>query len=203
MNAADRSPSASRSPRPEHSTDGPRGSDGVRRATGRDRGEWFALLDAWGAAGRPYREIADWLAGEHGLSKWWAQKLIVEYEQLRGIRPPSVRRDGTFEVGASKTVSVPVERLFAAFADPELRARWLPDAAMRESASEPGRLLRFGWADGATRVVVNFTPQGDAKSQVDLQHQRLPDATTAADRKAYWRQRLTALKALLEESSDP
>lgn len=24
----------------------------VRRATGRDRDEWFALLDAWGAAGR-------------------------------------------------------------------------------------------------------------------------------------------------------
>ena len=198
MNAGDRNRPASRSSRPEQSMDEPRGSDGVRRATGRDRGEWFAVLDAWGAAGRPYREIAEWLTGEHGLSSWWAQKLIVEYEQSRGIRPPGVRRDGTFEVGASKTVGVPVERLFAAFADAELRARWLPDAAMRESASEPGRLIRFSWADGATRVVVNFTPQGDAKSQVDLQHQRLPDATTAADRKAYWRERLTALKNLLE-----
>jgi hypothetical protein len=50
------------------------------------REEWFAVLDQWGAAGRPYREIASWLTGEHGLSAWWAQKLIVEYEQARGIR---------------------------------------------------------------------------------------------------------------------
>jgi len=43
--------------------------DAVRRATGRDRAEWFALLDAWGAPGRRYREIADWVMGEHDVSK--------------------------------------------------------------------------------------------------------------------------------------
>lgn len=42
--------------------------DGVRRGTGRDRDEWFALLDAWGAASRQYREIVAWLTGEHDLS---------------------------------------------------------------------------------------------------------------------------------------
>lgn len=41
---------------------------GVRRATGRGRDEWFALLDRWGAVGRPYREIADWLTAKHGIS---------------------------------------------------------------------------------------------------------------------------------------
>ena len=178
--------------------DEPRKAEGVRRATGRDRGEWFAMLHAWGADGRPYREIAEWLTREHGLSRWWAQKLIVEYEQARGIRPPGVRRDGTFEVGASKTVGVPVEHLFAAFADDELRARWLPGAVMRETESEPRRLIRFRWGDEATRVVVSFTAHGDAKSQVDVQHQRLPDAESAAATKDYWRERLTVLKSVLE-----
>ena|SRR6266508_6912405 len=83
---------------------------GVRRVTGRDRAEWFELLDAWGAAGRPFREIADWLTGEHALSRWWAQKLIVEYEQARGLRPAGVRPSGTFAVTASKTVGVLVDR---------------------------------------------------------------------------------------------
>ncbi|HEX2027200.1 MAG TPA: hypothetical protein VHF25_04295 [Nitriliruptorales bacterium] len=41
---------------------------GVRAGTGRDREQWFALLDAWGAPRRAYREISDWLTGEHGLS---------------------------------------------------------------------------------------------------------------------------------------
>jgi uncharacterized protein DUF4287 len=66
--------------------------DGVQRSTGRGRGEWFALLDAWGASGRRYREIADWLMGEHDLSRWWAQNLIVEYEQARGLRPQACAR---------------------------------------------------------------------------------------------------------------
>ena len=104
---------------------------GVRRATGRDYDEWFALLDRWGAPSRPFREIADWLEAEHDVSSWWAQKLIVEYEQAQGLRPPGVRRGGTFTVGTSKTVGVPVERLYDAFVDPGERERWLPGAVMR------------------------------------------------------------------------
>src|ERR671914_460765 len=96
---------------------------GIRRATGRERDEWFALLDKSGARGREYREIADWLTDRHGLSRWWAQKLIVEYEQDRGVRQPGVRRNGTFEVTASKTVAVPCDRLFDAFVDSRRRRR--------------------------------------------------------------------------------
>jgi len=173
----------------------PRPSVGMRRATGRDRGEWFAVLDQWGAAGRPYREIADWLVAEHQLSKWWAQKLIVEYEEARGLRDPGIRRDGTFEVGASKTVAVPVARLTAAFVDAKLRGRWLPGIDV--AAAKPAQPLRFDWKDGVSRVVVTFAG-GEDKSQVSVQHQRLRDAKSAAEMKSFWRERLAALKALLE-----
>jgi hypothetical protein len=170
---------------------------GIRRGTGRERPEWFALLDAWGAPGRPYREIAGWLRDEHGLSNWWAQKIVVEYEQDRGLRAPGVRPDGTFSVGASKTVAVSVERLFEAFVDTKLRKRWLPGTALRKRAAEPGRLARFDQGDGS-RVEVVFEPKGAGKSQVAVEHRRLPDPTTADETKAFWRERLTALKALLE-----
>lgn len=179
-------------------TEPPGSSAGLRRATGRDGEEWFALLDGWEAAERPYREIVDWLTGEHGLSDWWAQKLTVEYEQARGVRAPGVRPDGTFTVGTSKTVAVPVERLFNAFVDAELRASWLPGAAMRERTSQPGRSARFDWEDGPSRVNVHFTAKGEARSQVAIEHERLPDAATAERTKAYWQQRLAALKTLLE-----
>lgn len=184
---------ASRSTAPE-----PRPSPGLRRASGRDRPEWFALLDEWGAAGRPYRAIADWLTGEHGLTDWWAQKLIVEYEEARGLRAPGVRRDGTFEVGASKTVAVPVDRLFAAFTDAKVRARWLPGAVMRKGQSQPGRSVRFDWGDGTSRIEVDFSARGETRSQVALQHKRLRDARSAEETKTFWRERLDALKTLLE-----
>jgi uncharacterized protein YndB with AHSA1/START domain len=179
----------------------PRSSAALRRSTGRDRADWFALLDTWGAAGRPYREIADWLTGDHGLSKWWAQKLIVEYEEARGLRDPGIRPDGTFEVGASKTVGVPVGRAFAAFTDAKLRARWLPGVAVRTPALDPDRSMRFDWTDGGGRVATTFTARGAEKTVVVVQHQRLAGARTAAKMKAYWRERLEALKALLEDPS--
>jgi uncharacterized protein YndB with AHSA1/START domain len=198
MNATDRTEAtrrrSSQPPDPEPGTS----VEGVKRATGRSREEWFSLLDAWGAGRRPYREVADWLTGEHGLSRWWAQKLVVEYEQARGLRAPGVRPDGTFEVSASKTVAVALERVFAAYVDADLRQRWLPDAEMRERASQPQRSVRFEWEDGATRVLVTFAATGAGKSLVSVQHQRLPDATVAEQMKSYWRERLEALKAVLE-----
>jgi hypothetical protein len=47
--------------------------------------EWYALLDKWGAPDRPFKEVAAWLRDEHGLSKWWAQKLVIEYQIDRGL----------------------------------------------------------------------------------------------------------------------
>jgi uncharacterized protein YndB with AHSA1/START domain len=176
----------------------PRPSAALRRSTGRDRSDWFAALDAWGAGGRPYREIADWLTGEHGVSAWWAQKLIVEYEQSRGLRDAGVRPDGTFAGGASKTIGAPVGRVFDAFVDANVRERWLPGVVLQERTSQPGRSARFDWDDGPSRVNVTFAALGDAKSQVAIEHDHLPDARSAAERKAYWRERLAALKALLE-----
>jgi uncharacterized protein YndB with AHSA1/START domain len=172
--------------------------DGVRRGTGRSRDEWNELLDAWGAGGRPYREIVEWLKSKHKLSNWWAQKLIVEYEQSRGLREPGVRPGGTFEVGATKTVAVPIDELFAAFTDGRIRQRWLPGATLRKRGSEPGRSVRFDWDDGASRVAATFVRTSSAKSQVAVQHAQLPDLKTADAMKTFWRERLVALKTFLE-----
>lgn len=172
--------------------------DGVRRATGRDRDEWFALLDAWGAAGRQYREIADWLTGEHDVSKWWAQKLIVEYEQARGLRPPGVRPDGTFEVSASKTMAVPIKRVFDAFVNSRQRRKWLTDGRMSLRTSQPGRSARFNWEDGSSRVNVGFIAKGRSKSTVAVAHERLADSDEAETTKAMWKERLAKLKSFLE-----
>jgi len=176
----------------------PRSSAALRRSTGRDRADWFAALDTWGAAGREYRAIADYLTGEHDMSAWWAQKLIVEYEQARGLRDPGARPDGTFAAGASKAVAVPLEVLFAAVVDADQRSAWLPGVVLHERTSQPGRSIRFDHDDGSTRVNVTFAATGDARSQVAVEHDHLPTARDAAERRAYWRERLAALKTFLE-----
>lgn len=172
-------------------------TDGVSRATGRGRDEWFALLDEWGAAGREYGVIAGWLTGEHGLSRWWAQKLIVEYEQARGIRPPGVRRDGTFEVSASKTVKVSVDRLYDAFADLRQRKEWLTKGSMSLTSSQDGRSARFDWADGSSRVNATFEAKGPGKAMVAVAHARLGDESAAQAAKAMWKEALADLDSFL------
>ncbi len=171
---------------------------GVRRATGREREEWFALLDEWGAPGRRFQAISDWLTGQHGISRWWAQKLIVEYEQARGLRPPGVRPDGTFEVSATKTVAAPVERVFDAFVNTDERNTWLTDGKMSLRTSQPGRSARFDWEDGSTRVNVGFFDKGPSKSTVAVAHEQLADAGEAEKTKATWRERLAELKTFVE-----
>ena len=170
----------------------------IKRTTGRDRQEWFEALDAWGAVGRPYQEIFAWLTTEHGLSDWWAQKIIVEYEQARGVRDPGSRGDGTYTVTASKSIAVPAERVYEAVVDPAVRRRWLPDVSLRERTSRPNRSARFDCGDDGERVNVTVDATGESRSQIAIEHARLASTDAADAAKAAWRDRLAALKTVLE-----
>lgn len=169
----------------------------VAAATGRGWRARFEALDGWEAASRSHTEIARWLREEHGVDGWYSQSITVGYERARGLRAPGERPDG-FAVSASRTIAVPVERLFEAFADEARRERWLPGAELRVRTATPPRTARYGWEDGSTRVIVGFDDLGEAKSRVALSHERLPDADSAGEMKAWWRERLTALKTQLE-----
>lgn len=175
----------------------PVSDDAARNATGRSWDEWFAILDSWGAVTRSHRDIARWLQDEHRVVGWWAQSVTVAYEQARGLRAPGQRPNG-WSVTASKTVGVPVERLFEAFVDESIREEWLPGAEMSVRTATAPKSARFDWEDGSTRIVAGFTDKGPEKSQVRMEHERLPDADTAEEMKAWWRQRVSALKELLE-----
>lgn len=154
--------------------------EAIRRRTGRGWEKWFDLLDEWGAAERAHKEIARWLAEEQGIDGWGAQAVTVSYERARGLRAVGEHADG-FAITASKTVAVPVERLFDAFVDEPLRGRWLPDGELRERTATKPKSARFDWGDGETRIIVGFIAKGDAKSTVALEHARLADAGGGTD----------------------
>ncbi|MDQ3982558.1 MAG: DUF4287 domain-containing protein [Actinomycetota bacterium] len=166
--------------------------------TGRAWDEWFELLDGWGARDRKHPEIVRWLVEEHGVDGWWAQSVTVAYEQERGMRAPGQRADGTYSVSGSKTVEVPVQRLFEAFEDEALRERWLGRHDLTVRTVRPGKSMTAAWTDGSTRLTISFEAKGEAKSQVALAHERIADAARADDLKAFWRERMKELKELLE-----
>jgi len=170
----------------------------VRANTGRTWDEWFALFDAWGGAQRPHPEIARWLVEEHGVGGWWAQGVTVGYEQARGLRDPGQRRGGLYEVNASKTVAVPVERLYQAFADPDLRERWLPRGRLRGPHRPPRQVDpgQLGRRVDPSRHRLHRPRPGQEPGRPDPRAH--PDAATADRLKPWWRERVADLKRVLE-----
>lgn len=173
--------------------------EAIQRRTGRGWEEWFDRLDDWGARERSHREIARWVATQLAIEPlaWNAQAIAVSYERARGLRAVGQRAEG-FAVTAQKTVAVPVDRLFDAFADGSRRERRLPGAALRERSATHPKVAHFDWTADQSRVHVTFAARGEDRSTVTVEHARLADAAAADRMKAYWRGTLATLKAELE-----
>lgn len=129
---------------------------------------------------------------------WWLQMITVGYEQARGMREKH-EKPGGYEISVSKTIAAPVAALYKAWQDGKTRARWLPETLIVIRKATEGKSMRITWTDRKTSLDVNFYPQGDTKSQVVIQHGKLPDAGAATRMKAYWAKALDRLKGIREK----
>jgi hypothetical protein len=168
----------------------------IKRGTGKTWDEWFALLDAWGAASRNHTEIARHVYETHGVDGWWAQGVTVGYERARGMRGMHERPDG-FSMNASKTFPVPLERLFAALVEEDERTHWLDGIELRLRTSQPHRSARFDVLPADKRLAVNFLARGDTKAALQFQMERLPQAEDVTTWKAIWKTQFDHLAAYL------
>jgi uncharacterized protein YndB with AHSA1/START domain len=142
-----------------------------------------------------HKEIAQHIHDKYDISGWWAQMVTVGYERIKGLRDVGQRRGGTYDANKSKTFPVEVARLYRAFSVARTRSRWLPGVKLVVTSATPSKSMRIKWDDG-TAVEANFTDKGQ-KSQVALQHRKLPSKAEAEKRKAFWGDRLEALKEIL------
>jgi uncharacterized protein YndB with AHSA1/START domain len=170
--------------------------ESVRARTGRAWKEWVEVLDRAGAMEWPHSRIARHAREECQVPDWWCQAVAVGYERIKGLRAIGQRRDGTFEASKSRTLAVPLSRLYRAWSDPRQRAKWLPVTALKVRSAKREKYIRFTWTD-ETPVVVGFTKKSPAKCQVAVQHSKLASKEAAAAMKTYWAERLTALGEVL------
>jgi hypothetical protein len=192
------SPDAAETTLPPRAADPGVSDAAVQRATGRSWDAWFTLLDAWQGTSHTHAEIARHLYETYGIDGWWAQSVTVGYERARGMRALHERPDG-FSMNASKTFPVPVERLFAAFVDPDERERWLEAVELRDRTSQPHKSARFDILPGETRLAVTFVAKGPRKAAAQLQQDRLGSAEEVARWKTLWKEQLDLLAVMLAE----
>jgi hypothetical protein len=194
----DAAPAAAEASLPERVAEPGMSDAAILRGTGKSWDEWFALLDAWQGTTHNHAEIARHVYETYGIDGWWAQGVTVGYERARGMRALHERPDG-FSGNASKTFPVSVERLFAAFVDPDERERWLEGIELRNRTSQPNKSARFDVLPEDGRLAVTFVGKGPHKSTAQLQQERLADADDVARWKALWKERLAGLGSYLAE----
>ena len=177
----------------------PRMSDAaVKAKTGKTWKEWFTILDKAGAKKLTHKEIVKLLNEKHAVGPWWQQMVTVTYEQQSGLRDNHERPDG-FQISVSRTLNVPVGKLYQSFEKAQARSTWLDEKGLVVRKAAPNKSMRVTWKDGKTSLEINFYPKETGKSQVVVQHSKLPNATAATRMKTYWGKALDRLRANIEK----
>ena len=170
----------------------------IKAKTGCGWERWVKTLDHYGAREMPHREIAAIVSGTFKVPDWWTQTVTVGYERIVGLRARGQRRDGSYEANKSRTYDVPVSTLYEAWADSNVRRKWLDGASVKVRTATAPKSMRLAWTDGGI-IAVGFMAKGKGKSAVALAHTKLPDRPTADRLKAYWGERLDALGEVLKD----
>jgi hypothetical protein len=172
--------------------------EAVKDRTGKTWDQWFTILDNAGAKKLQHREISAYLAEKHKVGPWWAQMIAVPYEHDRGLREKFQKCDGEFAVSGSRTLNVPIAKLYQSWIDEQLRRRWLPDAEMEITTATSNKSLRAQWGEGKSRLSVNFWAKGAGKSQAAVDHMKLTSSKECAKMKKYWFEALNRLQEINE-----
>lgn len=197
----------------EHASD----ERSTKAATGKSMGEWFALLDAFGGAGKGRRACGVHLYDEHKVDPWWASTINIGYEAAHGIVEKDGRPNG-YTICASKSVQASPSDCHAAFASAKALDAWLGPAHVADirdgghfsnadgnratvKKANPGKTIKLIWeqADAApgTPVEVKFQAAA-AKTTVMITHERLQSREEADGLRRAWGAALDRLKQVLE-----
>jgi hypothetical protein len=172
-------------------------SDAVARRTGKSWPQWFALLDAAGAGDLDHKGIVAVLAQRHGVGPWWQQMITVAYEHARGKSAKEATEDG-FQVDLVKVLELPLAKLYRLWSEPSERNKWLADDRFSIHKASASKSIHARWGRGVSRIDVDFSEKGPAKSQVTVLHHRIETSEAAEQMKTYWAKKIRALEALLD-----
>lgn len=167
--------------------------EAVLKATGKAWPDWFVYIDNLGGKDLDHKGIVALLKERTDINAWWQQMVTVEYEKARGMRKEHQMVDG-FQISKSKTIAATADVLFQAWMDEKERQSWLDDPAFTIRKSTPSKTIRITWVNGESHVNVSFYPKKE-KTQVSINHGKLPDASTAEQMKSYWARQLQQLAA--------
>lgn len=167
--------------------------EAVKKATGKEWKEWFAILDAASAHKMTHKEIVEYLAKNHDAGAWWRQTITVQYEIVKGLRQKHQKTDG-YQISKSKTIKAPAEKVFNAWNNKTIRAKWMKDPDIEITTSNKNKTIRAKWIDQKTTIEIYFYEKGEDKTQVVVQHNKINTASSAEKMKKYWEEEMLSFE---------
>ncbi len=192
----------------------------IINATGHGWDHWFEVLDKFNVAKHGHTKAAKHLRDEHGMDAWWCQSVSIQYEHERGLRENRQQTEGTFQVSVSRTVGVPLEEAWDAWADAAKASEWLKtkqrqdfeeDGTYSNSAGNQGRYKKilphrkivFTWGNAdqtpGSDVLVEFSSKEEGRSTVKLTHRKIHTQQEAEELVRAWRKAMDQYKNWLEK----
>lgn len=158
-------------------------TEAIEKGTGRSWADWLAFFDRIGADRLDHAALAREVEAEGTATGWWAQAVVIHFEQETGRRVEGQTSDGRFAANASRTVAGDLDAGLARWTELVANADdfdGVPlDAEPSVSATEKWRYWRCRLVDGS-RVQVTVSAKGADKVVVAVVRacrcpQRVPD----------------------------
>lgn len=168
----------------------------IEKGTGRSWDDWRAWLDSIDAGNLSHKEMAERVEAGGLATPWWSQSIAVAYEQEIGRRMPGQRKDGMYEVTASRTIPGTMDEALVAWTALTGNATEFNGVAVERgpetSMSEDFRYWRCGLADGS-RVAMSFTEKPQGRAAIGLGHAKLQSQAEVERWRAFWKRLLKEL----------
>lgn len=172
----------------------------VVEQTGQLIEHWFLLFDERGCKKLTHAEIFAMSAEIPALNimnEWNRNLLTTSYEWSRGLKERGEKKNG-FEISVSKVIGAELSDVYKKWFDPRLRNLWLTESIDITTARE-NKSLRVSWMNEGSRLSVDFYEKTKGKTQVVVQHLKLPSANAANQMKLFWQAKLGQLTQLVEK----
>ena len=118
------------------------------------------------------RKLLSCLTRSTDVGPWWQQMVTVTYEQARGLRQKH-EKPGGYEISVSRTVNAPARVFIKSRKRKESES--VAVGRCSDDKEDTQQVNAHGWKDGKTSLQISFLEKGDGKSQVVVQHGKLPD----------------------------
>ncbi|MCG8452963.1 MAG: hypothetical protein MI717_07270 [Spirochaetales bacterium] len=189
--------------------------DKVFQATGRQIRDWFFWLTAQNGRNLDHKALVAILEKE-GLGPWWSQQVVVLYERHIGRRVLGQTADGRFQIGVSRTISAPLEVLWAVFDSPDgfnlmmgnhfitqnwdlqnLVAKSADGCTIRITTYQHHSHLRMRYEhpdwEAHSLLQIRFTSK-DVRCGITFHHEKLPHAKAREEMKNHWHEVATRVE---------